>query len=86
MSYCELWEHDSVPIEFDHDEDWADALEEALAVDLSTLQQHSAWLHRRYQDSMERFFRSTGMSPRLVSGESETLHAKASSLIHHLHD
>jgi len=85
-SYCELWEHDSVPIEFDDGENWAEALDEALAVDLSMLQQHASWLHRRYQESIARFCRDTGMSPRLVPDRTETIHSRTSGLVHHLHD
>ena len=85
-SYCELWEHDSVPIEFADDEDWAVALDEALSANLSVLQQHAAWLHRRYQESLERFCRETGMSARLVAGPVETPHARTAALSHHLHD
>jgi len=85
-SYCELWEHDSVPIEFAAEEDWAVALDEALSVDFSLLQQHAAWLHRRYQESFERFCLGTGLSPRLVGGAAETPHARTAALSHHLHD
>lgn len=85
-SYCELWEHDSVPIEFDENEDWATALDEALAVDLSVLQLHASWLHLRYQESIGKFCRNTGMSLRLVSGQNDTAHARAAGLVHHLHD
>lgn len=85
-SYCELWEHDSVPIEFDGDENWVIALNEALAVDFSILQQHASWLHGRYQDSFERFCRDTGMSARLTSGINETAHARTSVAAHHLHN
>lgn len=85
-SYCELWEHDSVPIEFAEGENWSLALEEALAADLSALQQHAIWLHRRYQESLERFCRETGMQARLIAGPVETSHAKTAALTHHLHD
>jgi hypothetical protein len=85
-SYCELWEHDSVPIEFADDEDWALALGEALAADLSLLQQHATWLHRRYQESLERFCRETGMSARLIASPVETAHARTATLSHHLQD
>jgi len=85
-SYCELWEHDSVPIEFAEDEDWSIALDEALSADLSALQQHATWLHRRYQESLERFCRETGMSARLIVNPVETAHARSAALSHHLHD
>lgn len=85
-SYCELWEHDSVPIEFAEDEDWAVALDEALSADLSVLQQHAAWLHRRYSESLERFCHETGMSARLIASQAETAHVRTSALSHHLHD
>lgn len=85
-SYCELWEHDSVPIEFAEGEDWTLALDEALSVDLSLLQQHAVWLHRRYQESLTRFCSETGMSARLVVGKEETAHVKSATLSHHLHD
>lgn len=68
-SYCELWEHDAAPIEFGHSESWSDALEEALAVDLATLQQHACRLHARYRESFDRFLAATGLSPRLVVPE-----------------
>lgn len=84
-SYCELWEHDSVPIEFDEEEDWAVSLGEALAVDFSILQQHASWLHRRYQESLERFCRDTGMSARLITGMHETAHARSSGAGQLLH-
>ncbi len=85
-SYCELWEHDSVPIEFAEDEDWIDALEEALCADLSALQRHATWLHRRYQESLERFCRDTGMNARLTASPVETSHSRSAALSHHLHD
>ena len=84
-SYCELWEHDSVPIEFDEGEDWAFALSEALAVDFSILQQHASWLHQRYQVSLERFCSDTGMSARLTAGMDETAHARSSGAGQQLH-
>lgn len=85
-SYCELWEHDSVPIEFAEDEDWALALDEALSADLSLLQQHATSLHRRYQESLERFCRETGMSARLIASPVETAHARTAAISHHLQD
>ena len=85
-SYCELWEHDSVPIEFADGEDWSGALDEALSVDLSLLQQHAAWLHRRYQESLERFCGEAGLSARFVANRDETSHAKSAVSSHHLHD
>lgn len=69
VSYCELWEHDAAPIEFGRSENWSDALEEALAVDLATLQQHACRLHARYRESFDRFLAATGLSPRLVVPE-----------------
>lgn len=84
-SYCELWEHDDVPIEFAPDEKWSDALEEALAVDLSVLQQHATWLHGRYFESHACFCEATGMHPRLTS-RAKTPHEKVQAELHHLHD
>ncbi len=72
-SYCQLWEHNHVPIEFGNNEDWTEALMEALAVDLSTLQHHAAWLHDRYRQSFDRFVAATGLSPRLVAPGQEEL-------------
>lgn len=86
MSYCELWEHDSVPIEFSMDEDWKVGLDEALDVDLLMLQKHSTTLHRHYFESFAKFCDETGMSARLVPGQPETAHARASAATHHLHD
>lgn len=85
-AYCELWEHDDVPVELAPDEDWAADLEEALAVDLSVLQEHSAWLHGRYRESFDRFCAATGLSPRLVPGDEGTEHARLAASVHHLHD
>ncbi len=53
LGYCELWEHDEVPIEFAADENWSDALDEALSVDWSVLQHHATWLHDRYRQSFD---------------------------------
>ncbi|HRQ91161.1 MAG TPA: polysaccharide pyruvyl transferase family protein, partial [Bacteroidia bacterium] len=69
LSYCELWEHDSVPIEFSDGESWSDALDECLRTDLADLQRHSAWLHDRYRESFDRFCRATGIGARLVPAE-----------------
>jgi len=80
-SYCELWEHDAVPIEFSEEEEWSIALDEALAVDHSALQHHSTWLHETYFAALERCCRHTGMSARLVPGAAETDHVRASAAI-----
>ncbi len=85
-SYCELWEHDDVPIEFAPDENWADALGQALDVDLSVLQQHAHSLHIRYFDALTCFCDGTGLHPRLVSAKPGTAHKRASKQLHHLHD
>lgn len=69
MSYCELWEHDEVPIEFSAQENWTEALVEALSVDWAVLRRHASWLHDRYRESFDRFCRDTGIEPRLVPGE-----------------
>ncbi len=66
-SYCDLWEHGDVPVEFAEDGDWSEALVGALAVGFPLLQKHSAWLHARYQESLDRFCRSTGIEARLVA-------------------
>lgn len=77
LGYCELWEHDEVPIEFAADENWSDALDEALSVDWSVLQHHATWLHDRYRQSFDRFCRDMGIEPRLVPGEAvETEHER----------
>lgn len=68
LGYCELWEHDDVPIEFAADESWSDALDEALSVDWTVLHHHATWLHERYRQSFDRFCRDTGIEPRLVPG------------------
>jgi hypothetical protein len=86
QSYCELWEHDDVPIQFDENEDWAVALQEALAVDLSALQQHAAWLHLRYRESLNRFCEETGMTSRHHAGTPGIAHTQSIESIHHLHD
>lgn len=86
LSYCELWEHDTVPIEFSEDEPWIIGLNEALDVDLSVLQQHSKWLHERYFESFAKFCEQTGMSQRLIPGQADTEHARASVASHHLQD
>jgi hypothetical protein len=86
VSYAELWEHDEVPIEFSPTEDWAEALFDALAVDLSLLQQHSTWLHGRYRESFDRFCRETGIEARLVPGQAMTEHQRVAAFRHHLHD
>ncbi|MDA7922279.1 polysaccharide pyruvyl transferase family protein [Verrucomicrobiales bacterium] len=86
MSYCELWEHDSVPIEFSMDEEWEVGLNEAMDVDLSMLQEHSTTLHRHYFESFAKFCAETGMSARLIPGQPETAHARAAAATHHLHD
>jgi hypothetical protein len=75
-----LWEHDEVPIEFAADENWSDALGEALSVDWTILQHHATWLHERYRQSFDRFCRDTGIEPRLVPGVAvETEHDRAAN-------
>lgn len=86
QSYCELWEHDDVPIEFDEEEDWSEALLEALNVDLSTLQQHANQLHAQYFSALEKFCDATGLNPRLIPAKGQTAHERASHQLHHLHD
>lgn len=85
-SYCELWEHDHVPIEFEVEEDWADALQQALDVDLSVLQQHANELHARYFEALSKFCDATGLNPRVTPARTETAHQRASQQLHHLHD
>jgi hypothetical protein len=85
-SYCELWEHDSVPIEFSLDEPWTVGLKEALSADLSILQQHATILHKTYFQSLETFCRATGLHPRLTHAERSTEHEVAAAALHHLHD
>lgn len=86
ISYCELWEHDEVPIEFSDEEDWIVALNEALAVDLSLLQQHSIFLHREYLEMLVLFCEATGVYQRLTATRKETAHERASARLHHLND
>ncbi|MDF1657213.1 MAG: hypothetical protein P1U58_06345 [Verrucomicrobiales bacterium] len=86
LSYCELWEHDEVPIEFAEEEDWIVALDEALSVDLSVLQQHSIFLHREYMDALSAFCDATGVYQRLTAERAETVHERVSAEMHHLHD
>lgn len=85
-SYCELWEHDEVPIEFAEEEDWIIALDEALGVDLSVLQQHSIFLHREYMEALVEFCDATGVYQRLTATREETVHERVSTNLHHLHD
>ncbi|MDF1862035.1 MAG: polysaccharide pyruvyl transferase family protein [Verrucomicrobiales bacterium] len=85
-SYCELWEHDSVPIEFSLEEPWSVGLKEALSVDLSLLQQHATILHKTYFQSLEIFCGATGLHPRLTHSERNTEHEAAAAALHHLHD
>jgi len=86
MSYCELWEHDSVPIEFSEEENWEVGLNETLEADLSMLQEHATSLHSQYFDSFAKFCAETGMSARLIPGQPETAHTRAIAATHHLHD
>ena len=85
-SYCELWEHDDVPIEFSEEEDWATALEEALRVDLSHLQEHATWLHETYFKSLEAYCQACGLVPCLQPGGKETAHSQSALSFHHLQD
>ena len=85
-SYCELWEHDDVPIEFSEEEDWTAALFEALSEDYSLLQEHAAWLHGRYRESFDRFCHQAGVEARLVPGEVVSLHEELAGRRHHLYD
>lgn len=85
-SYTQLWEHEAMRGEFSPTEDWAEALFETLAVDLSLLQQHSTWLHARYFESFGRFCRETGIPAKLVPGQGTIEHHRAAEFRHHLHD
>ncbi|MEM1441846.1 MAG: polysaccharide pyruvyl transferase family protein [Verrucomicrobiota bacterium] len=86
LSYCELWEHDEVPIQFSNEEEWIVAFDEALSVDLSLLQQHSLFLHREYMEALAEFCEATGVYQRLTSAASETTHERVHAKMHHLHD
>ncbi len=86
LSYCDLWEHDAVPTEFAADEDWTEALGEALSVDLQLLQSHAEWLHGRYRESLERFCAATDIEARTVQDHASTEHGRAVERLHHLHD
>lgn len=73
-SYCELWEHDDVPIRFSNsDGDWEESLEEAMQVDLSLLQVHAKLLHDQYFDALEMFCRETGIFAKLARSGGEEL-------------
>tara|TARA_R110000850_G_scaffold30768_3_gene84991 strand:+ start:658 stop:2163 length:1506 start_codon:yes stop_codon:yes gene_type:complete len=85
-SYCELWEHDSVPIEFSDTEDWSIALDEALTVDLAILQGHATDLHRKYFSAFEKYCKYTGMVPRLLPEAVATPHRRVAEDLHHLRD
>ncbi|MCG8599993.1 MAG: polysaccharide pyruvyl transferase family protein [Verrucomicrobiales bacterium] len=85
-SYCELWEHDDVPIEFSPDDTLEEAINEALQVDLSMLRKHAKGLHTAYFSALEVFSRETGIYPRLLPGEEKSEHQAASAVLHHLHD
>lgn len=63
-SYCALWEHGDVPVEFSVGEDWAEALSEALAVSLPELEFHAEGLRRRYWESFGRFCAALGIEGR----------------------
>ncbi len=66
-SYCELWEHDAVPVEFDREEgDWAGQLRSALKLDPSVLQQHTVRVQAVYFKALEKLCRRTGMTPKLI--------------------
>lgn len=86
QSYCELWEHDDVPIEFATDESPEVAIREALEVDLSMLRKHAKGLHSAYFSALAIFLRETGICPRLALGEERSEHQAASAVMHHLHD
>ncbi len=71
-SYCELWEHDAVPVTFDREDgDWAGQLRFALKIDAAVLQQHTVRIQEIYFNALEKLCRRTGMTPKLVvSGRS----------------
>ena len=79
QSYCELWEHDRLPIEFSREESWGDAIGEALFSDPGVLVRHANWLEHRYRQSFERFCRDTGIEPRLVWNRPVTPHERATA-------
>ncbi|NRB76021.1 MAG: hypothetical protein HRU46_16800 [Verrucomicrobiales bacterium] len=85
-SYCELWEHDEMPIEFSNEEDWKVAFAEALRVGLSTLQEHAGDLHREYFEALAKFCECTGLVPKMLPESVETPHMRAASRLHHLQD
>ncbi len=86
LSYCELWEHDLVPIEFSEEEEWSVALDEAMRVDLSVLQEHATQLHEEYFSCLEKYCQATGMVPRLLPASIETPHMRTVAKLHHLQD
>ncbi|MEM9283839.1 MAG: hypothetical protein AAGA96_18615 [Verrucomicrobiota bacterium] len=86
LSYCELWEHDEVPIEFSCDEEWTVALDEALAVDHRILKEHTNSLHQEYFKALEQFCRHTGIIPKLLPEAVPTPHMRAAARLHHLQD
>ncbi|MEM9017969.1 MAG: hypothetical protein AAGC68_13225, partial [Verrucomicrobiota bacterium] len=86
FSYTELWEDDSVPIEFANEEDWVDAIGQALETDLSQLQEHAKKLHRCYFESLELYCEALGFSPKLSTDPDLTRHEEVSAQYHHLDD
>lgn len=85
-SYCELWEHDEVPVEFDGEESWTVALETALQVDFSLLQEHAKSLHADYFDALDAYCRETGMYSRVTRAGESVSPEPVSTAVHHLHD
>ena len=85
-SYCELWEHDDVPIEFSNNEDWKIGFDKALRVGLSALQEHAGQLHQKYFEGLAKFCEGAGLSPKMLPAGVETPHFRAIKKLHHLQD
>ncbi len=85
-SYCELWEHDEMPIEFSNEKEWKVAFAEALRVGPSTLQEHAGDLHREFFEVLTEFCESTGLTPKMHPESLETPHMRAATRLHHLQD
>lgn len=86
-SYCDLWEHEEVPVELSEDvQGWGREISAALGLDLSDLQEHANWLHRIYFDRLEEFCKGTGLSPCLRPGREQTDHLQSAAAFHHLQD
>lgn len=85
-SYCQLWEHEAVPVEFGEDQDWTEAMAKALAVDLPEMRRHAEWLQGRYLESLQRFAVAMGLECRPETDRISAEHERARERFHHLYD